>query len=149
VPSTDAFLCSVELLLNLAWLLLAIPAYLLWRNSTPGNRRHRFSSLQCLLALGCALVLLFPVISATDDLHAMRAEMEESPASKRNILHASAEKNPVPHPPLQNPPALVADSAPGFGLGEFAGAYTLTPSLIAARPTPATAGRAPPAPSLA
>ena len=79
----------MELLLNLAWLLLALPAYWLWQGR---GRARRFSSLQCLLALGCALVVLFPVISATDDLRAMRAEMEESPTSKRSIRQASNDK---------------------------------------------------------
>jgi hypothetical protein len=139
----------MELLLNLAWLLLAIPAYWLWRNSTPANRTHRFSSLQCLLALGCVLVLLFPVISATDDLHAMRAEMEESPVSKRSMRQASTEKNSLPHTRLQGPPALLASVAPSFVLTEFAGAYTHNTSLPPAALSLASAGRAPPAPFLA
>jgi len=75
----------MELLLNLVWLLLAVPGYWLWRRSV---HSHRAGSRQCLLALGCALVLLFPVISATDDLHAMRAEMEESSSSKRTVRPA-------------------------------------------------------------
>lgn len=73
----------MELLLNLVWLLLALPAYCLWRKARRGPSVGGRSSLQYLLALGCALVLLFPVVSATDDLHAMRPEMEES--SKRGI----------------------------------------------------------------
>jgi len=82
----------MELLLNLAWLLLALPAYLLWRNcrSTPAARR--FTAVQCLLALGCMLVILFPVISATDDLRAMRTEMEESPVSKRSMGQSNGER---------------------------------------------------------
>jgi len=79
----------MELLLNLAWLLLAVPAYWLWRGSCA---QRKFSSLQCLLALGCMLVILFPVISATDDLRAMRTEMEESPVSKRTLRQASGDK---------------------------------------------------------
>jgi hypothetical protein len=35
---------------------------------------------------------LTPVISATDDLRAMRAEMEESSASKRSVCQKSGEK---------------------------------------------------------
>jgi hypothetical protein len=139
----------MELLLNLAWLLLAIPAYRLWRSSSPAHRRHSFSSLQCLLALGCALVLLFPVISATDDLHAMRAEMEESPVSKRSIRQASSEKNSSPHTRLQSPPALLAGVAPSVMLAEFAFAIPHTNPLRAAMPPLASAGRAPPAPFLA
>lgn len=139
----------MELLLNLAWLLLAIPACWLWRNSKPANRRRRFSSLQCLLALGCALVLLFPVISATDDLHAMRAEMEESPVSKRSMRQASAEKNPVPRPHLQSPPALLASVAPLLVQTEFAGTYGFNALLLPAALSLASAGRAPPTTFLA
>lgn len=82
----------MELLLNLAWILLAVPAYWLWRRDAEARPACRVSSLQCLLALGCALVLLFPVISATDDLHAMRAEMEDSAVSKRAVRQAGSEK---------------------------------------------------------
>src|SRR5579872_922373 len=80
----------MELLLNLAWLLLAIPAYWLWRGRVASRK---FSSLQCLFALGCMLVVLFPVVSATDDLRVMRAEMEESPLSKRTLHQAGHEKS--------------------------------------------------------
>lgn len=82
----------MELLLNLTWLLLALPAYLLWRNCRSARGARRFTAVQCLLALGCMLVILFPVVSATDDLRAMRAEMEESPVSKRTIGQASGER---------------------------------------------------------
>jgi hypothetical protein len=94
----------MELLLNLAWLLLALPAYWLWRASRTTHASGTFGSLQCLLALGCLLVVLFPVVSATDDLRAMRAEMEESPSSKRTIRQASGDKASAWK--LQTPPAL-------------------------------------------
>ncbi len=134
----------MELLLNLAWLLLAIPAYRLWRSSTPRSRDSGFSSLQCLLALGCVLVLLFPVISATDDLHTMRAEMEESPASKRSIRQASNEK-PIPQTTLPSPPALLT-SVPSFRLTtDFGIVVSHEVPLLLAAPTPLNAERAPPA----
>lgn len=38
------------------------------------------------------LVILFPVISASDDLLAMRTEMEETPTSKRTVCQKSSEK---------------------------------------------------------
>ena len=82
----------MELLLNLAWLLLALPAYWLWRGSRSADAGRRFASIQILLALGCLLVILFPVISASDDLQAMRSEMEETPASKRSACQKSGEK---------------------------------------------------------
>lgn len=129
----------MELLLNLAWLLLAIPAWWLWRGRAP---ERKLSSLHCLLALGCMLVVLFPVISATDDLCAMRAEMEESPAGKRAIRQASSER------PLawkwQSPPALMAASI-SFAL-DFQGWQPL-PLNGSSLPVPRAikrSGRAPP-----
>ena len=67
----------MELLLNLIWLLLALPAFWVWRiaENRPGTNKQ---SRHCWLTLACILVLLFPVVSATDDLQAMRPEMEEA-----------------------------------------------------------------------
>jgi len=101
----------MELLLNVAWLLLALPAYWLWRGSRTAFEKRNFTELQALLALGCVLVILFPVISATDDLLAMRAEVEESPVTKRGIRHAGYEKVPGWHVRLQNSPMLPASVA--------------------------------------
>ena len=100
----------MELLLNLAWVLLVLPAYWLWRRGAGARVARRVTALQCLLALGCAVVLLFPVISATDDLHAMRAEMEESATSKRTVRQAASEKHSAWVNRLQGPPALVASA---------------------------------------
>lgn len=138
----------MELLLNLAWLLLAIPAYQLWRSSNPASRRRCFTSRQCLLALGCVLVLLFPVISATDDLHAMRAEFEESAVNKRSIRQ-SAEKGSSPHSRLQSPPALIAGLTslflpPEYVAQPFGQDLTAPAAVHLSR-----AGRAPPAEPLA
>ena len=99
----------MELLLNLVWLLMALPAYWLWRRGAGARAARRIAALQFLLALACALVLLFPVISATDDLHAMRAEMEESASSKRTVRQAGSEKHSAWVNRLQGPPALLAN----------------------------------------
>ena len=82
----------MELLLNLAWLLLALPAYWLWRGSRAAAAGRQLTSLQRLFSLTCMLVVLFPVISATDDLHVMRAEMEESPSTKRSACQKTTDK---------------------------------------------------------
>jgi hypothetical protein len=95
----------MELLLNLAWLLLALPAWWLWHSH---RSARRFSSVHCLLALGCMLVILFPVISATDDLRAMRAEMEESADGKRSIRQATNDRPSAWK--WQNSPALISIS---------------------------------------
>lgn len=131
----------MELLLNLAWLLLALPAYWLWRDRRSSLTR-RFSPGQFLLALGCMLVVLFPVISATDDLCAMRAELEESPAGKHSIRQHSNER--LSASKFQMQPALASPSNFSFaGDQGWHNTPTLYPSRLAAhahlRP-----GRAPP-----
>jgi hypothetical protein len=69
----------MELILNLGWLLLAAACFhFWWPRKRSGGRGNR--AAQCLLALGCALVVLFPVISVTDDLHEEQAVMEDSSA---------------------------------------------------------------------
>lgn len=129
----------MELLLNLAWLLLALPAYWLWRRCA-----RKVTSVQCLLALACALVLLFPVISASDDLHAMRAEMEDSSINKRTVRPAGSDKNSSWVNRLQGPPAAVASAvglvAPEVSLLEIC-ATCVSPLT---RPSVFHAGRAPP-----
>lgn len=132
----------MELLLNLAWLLLALPAYWLWRDCR-GVHLGRRSSWQCLLSLTCLLVILFPVISATDDLHSMRAEMEESPVNKRSVVQKSGEKTSAckwHHQPL----LLTAPiSLPNFIEGQqSASAFSQT---VPPAPTVRPLGRAPPA----
>jgi len=83
----------MELLLNCLWLMLALPAIWLWRRAPHSCHESReFNSGRCLIALACLLILLFPVISATDDLHAARAEMEESNSSKRALKQSAGEK---------------------------------------------------------
>lgn len=97
----------MELALNLVWVFLALPAYWLWRRDYQASCRRPGSWL-CLLALSCVLVLLFPVISATDDVHAIRAEMEDSPVSKRTVRQTGSDKGSAWVNRLQTPPARVA-----------------------------------------
>jgi hypothetical protein len=76
----------MELLLNLIWISLAILALLGFLCSR--RRCHtRIAYGKSLLALTCGAVLLFPVISASDDLHPTEAVVEE--ASKRVQLSAA------------------------------------------------------------
>jgi hypothetical protein len=69
----------MELLLNLLWALvaaLAIGAVALERcGSRPSiHASHR----NALLAVACAVVLLFPIVSASDDLHSVQALSEDA-----------------------------------------------------------------------
>ena len=57
----------MEISLNLLWLAIAVIAAGVWIfRWRPASRD---SALSAAVALGCALVLLFPSISLTDDLH--------------------------------------------------------------------------------
>ncbi len=105
----------MELLLNLFWLLLAMPAYWLWRYSRTAGQRRQFHALQCFLALGCLLVILFPVVSASDDMRAMRAEMEES-SSKKSICQAVGDKQSSSK--WQAQAAALASTSTSCGFGE-------------------------------
>jgi hypothetical protein len=82
----------MELLLNLFWLTLAVPAVWMWRHESACDQRRRFHRIRLFLLLGCVLMLLFPVVSATDDLHAMRQVMEEAP-SKHVVKQAGGDKS--------------------------------------------------------
>jgi hypothetical protein len=135
----------MELLLNCFWLMLLVPAWWLWRRQPASVRNSRhFDSARFLLCLACILFLLFPVISATDDLRAMRSEMEEPGPSKRAVRQAGSEKATPWHGRLSAPPAEFAQAAT-FLLCEQSSISC--PSVVSCLPLqrPATlASRAPP-----
>ena len=134
----------MELILNLFWLLLTIPALWLWRKR--GLRREHGNSFLLLLSLACLLALLFPVISASDDLCAMRVEAVD-PATTDSLRVWSASRS-----------AAAADhQSTSFALPQTEFVATLgNPVWSPANPTPAPkaslrlaavrAGRAPPSP---
>jgi hypothetical protein len=73
---------SMELLLNLLWIAITLAAFsMLLRSRGDSSRMPRIAYGKALLALACVLVLLFPVVSASDDLHPTQAVLED--ASKR------------------------------------------------------------------
>ncbi|MFZ0313114.1 MAG: hypothetical protein WAL85_10450 [Candidatus Korobacteraceae bacterium] len=76
----------MELLLNLIWIALAIGSFVMVtrRHPSTGDSSGDWRSR---LALACVLLLLFPIISASDDLHPTQALVEE--ASKR-IQHVAS-----------------------------------------------------------
>jgi len=83
----------MELLLNILWLLLALPAIYWLRQPACTQKSLPFGRFRAFLLLGCVLVLLFPVVSASDDLHAIRSEMEESNPSKRVVRQSAGDKS--------------------------------------------------------
>ena len=96
----------MELLLNLCWLALALPAIWMWRHESVSAKNCRcFARLRPFLLFGCGLMLLFPVVSATDDLHAMRQEIEEFSPSKRMVKQAAGDRSLAG---LNSPSSLLA-----------------------------------------
>jgi hypothetical protein len=60
----------MEALLNLLWLIVALGLIGLWRFRWLSSRRNpRAGVLPEIVAIGCAISLLLPAISLTDDLH--------------------------------------------------------------------------------
>lgn len=134
----------MELFLNLAWLLLVLPACWLLLISRNDRSHRKFSSLQCALTLTCVLVILFPVISATDDLHAMRAEMEESQVNKQVVGRAQSDRTSARHSRFPSPPAVLQTQL-AFALTAEYGDLPVGPSFsLPAAPFAIPPGRAPP-----
>jgi hypothetical protein len=134
----------MELLLNLIWVLLAVPAFWLWRREAlPTHRIRYLSPVRCVLALGFILLLLFPVISATDDLRAMQPETEECPSGRRAFRSAENEKDHIPN--MGTAPALVGLFTAFAPADEFHGlviSFNGQPPIAVLRG--AATGRAPP-----
>ena len=139
----------MELILNLLWVLLALPAFLVWRNGASGPRPLRWIPAFRGMLLGCVLLLLFPVVSATDDMRALRTELEETSFSKQ-IRNAEDHKGgrwaSASSTPAAQPAALAAVSPSDILWG-------WTSQLSASRARPGLRGiangRSPPASLLA
>lgn len=133
----------MELLLNLFWILLAVPAFFMLRHgSVDPEDPRRFRDMRAILVFSCLLILLFPIISATDDLCAMRPEMEES-GSRCMLRDGSGDEC---HVAATHVPVLLASLTPQFTPGDHVvglvveqSASTSVPVLVTTRP-----GRAPP-----
>lgn len=95
----------MELLLNVIWMTLATGAFWVFLHSRLAARR-RFSYHKSLIALACVALLLFPIVSASDDLHPAQALVED--ATKR-IQHAvSPQQLPGSHSTVPLVPMLLA-----------------------------------------
>ena len=115
----------MELTLNLVWVCLAIGAILaqiVMLSSSGASLRRPESYLRKLVAMGCALVILFFVISMTDDLHNQQVLVEDRKSSRNAAVTATA-ANPgslrtVPtHFLLFFPPLTLSTAAPAVRRG--------------------------------
>lgn len=92
----------MELLLNLVWLVVSLAGFYAFLQKRAQNKSSApVTFIKAVLALGCVVVLLFPIVSASDDLHPTQAVLED--ASKHIQLnsfqlaqaHSSAPMFPV------------------------------------------------------
>jgi hypothetical protein len=75
----------MELLLNIVWLtiaLLALVRFGVWTSGEPDRRRVALVGV----ATVCALAVLFPIISMSDDLQATVAAVEETMTGRRIVV---------------------------------------------------------------
>jgi hypothetical protein len=82
----------MELFLNIAWILLAGLLFGLWQHCTP---RKGTSRTMQLVALAMLVLILFPVISVTDDLQAAQ-NLAETDCCQRRVHACSPSHSIVP-----------------------------------------------------
>jgi hypothetical protein len=82
----------MELFLNILWSVIAVAGLCVWRLSWAGQpRQGEHASWRQWTAFVCALVLLFFMVSLTDDLHSELVVFEECSAGRR---HAACQACP-------------------------------------------------------
>lgn len=100
----------MELLLNTLWLLLALGSLAIcWRVPVRSSKEGGGTRSRFLVLAGSLLALLFPTVSATDDLRALRVVMEEPNPAKRVIKQLESPKSPMwgdGDGPAQLPPVV-------------------------------------------
>jgi len=112
----------MELLLNLLWIAIALAAFsLLWASRGLSSQLPKVPYWKAVLALACVLALLFPVVSASDDLHPTQAVLED--ATKR-IQQAVA---PFQHGPAASFTAMLPALLALYLMFALAGSQFLWP----------------------
>jgi hypothetical protein len=114
----------MELTLNLVWVGVAIAAILAQIFTLSGSGaclRRPASYVRKLMAMGCALVILFFVISMTDDLHHQQVLVEDRKSAR--IAATATAANPASLKPLPTHlllffrPLALSSSAPAVRRG--------------------------------
>jgi hypothetical protein len=82
----------MELTLNLAWMVLVTFMLWLWIRRTPHENESRLTQF---VALAVIILILFPVISMTDDLMAAQNLAETSSCQRKD--HVCADATPTHH----------------------------------------------------
>jgi hypothetical protein len=137
----------MELALNLAWFVLVVASYGLLVRHFARRRIEcagRPSRCQCVVALGCALAILFPVISLTDDLHEMQAAIEESLSSASIMKKCGVNHQLAPVGASHQLVYVVSSFRAAIGWIAFGRTATQDRVLQSSAPRLTTFGRAPP-----
>jgi hypothetical protein len=94
----------MELALNLTWVCLALAGFAMLAFNLSGapepGTRQQPSNRQKIVAMTCALIILFFVVSMTDDLHDQEVAVEES----RLLRVTCASASPLVSAPHSVPP---------------------------------------------
>ena len=138
----------MELTLNLVWVFVAIVGILVQivtLRKTARSSKDTASPARKVVAMGCALVILFFVISMTDDLHDQVLVWEESKHS-RTSASAKASASPAfdralsPTSPIFILPMLLPPPAPAWSRLVASGNFQFLPTVV----HESFGGRAPP-----
>lgn len=138
----------MELTLNLVWVFVAIAGILLQivtLSRTAGPSQRVASPARKAVAMGCALVILFFVISMTDDLHDQLLVWEESKHSRisaetKNVVNAASDRAVSLGFLASRSPVLFSPPAPRWSRLVARCDFQFVPSLV----RESFGGRAPP-----
>ncbi|HYX69426.1 MAG TPA: hypothetical protein VE825_09860 [Terriglobales bacterium] len=137
----------MEIVLNLCWLALVVAAFGLWLRQPQFRGRalqHTLEWAAAAVVLACVLVLIFPIISASDDVRTAREFLEE-PTSEQPLAKNLEVHKRLPLGVLPTPVAALAQPQAFFGalrpLGIVYVAAPLARHFEPLRPAP---GRSPP-----
>src|SRR5262245_57845980 len=138
----------MELLLNLVWLVVAVTSLTLggWQIlRTAGRKEFRASKWHSLIALCCLLVILFFVISMTDDINDQQVASEEC-QSLGLLLRNGAQDSHAKHSHHSDSCHVVwvnpkPESIPCICLGYIEPLFVIDPTTLETTPLSA---RAPP-----
>jgi hypothetical protein len=132
----------MELFLNLAWLALAALMCCLWRRFAPRPDKNRPADRRMqLIALAVLILILFPVISVTDDLQAAQNPAETDSCVRRD--HECSVHHSIFPAAVANLPLPVFEVAPA-GLLRAIGPGARTISGVRLQPLSSIQNRPPP-----
>jgi hypothetical protein len=136
----------MELFLNIVWLLIAVAGLILWRTRwTRQSRIRRHAAWREWTAFVCSMVLLFFVVSLTDDLHAELMLIEECSSSRRHAVCVACPHHSFPENRNTAHPWAVLPFGPNFGSLAFVAPVLSTSEIQQSLLDLQTAfGRAPP-----